>query len=140
MADLLSLFTLAAKLLREAADETMGQHGVRVGQHIVLSALWQQDGLTPGEVARRLGTSTPTVVNTATRMEQVGLLARRPDPADARLVRLYLTPRGRAAREPVREARAALERYATATLSTAELDHLCSALTKIITQLRDRPA
>jgi DNA-binding MarR family transcriptional regulator len=140
MADLLSLFTLAAKLLREAADEAMVQHGVRVGQHIVLSALWQQDGLTPSEVARRLGTSTPTVVNTATRMEEAGLLARRPDPADARLVRLYLTPRGRAAREPVREARAALERYATATLSPDELDQLRCALTKIITQLQDRPA
>ena len=33
----------------------MSRHGVRVGQHIVLSVLWEQDGLTPGEVARRLG-------------------------------------------------------------------------------------
>jgi hypothetical protein len=35
--------------------------------------------------------------------------------------------------------RAALEGHATATLSPAGLDHLCSALTKIITQLHDRP-
>lgn len=140
MADLLALFTQAAKLLREAADEAMGGHGVRVGQHIVLSALWQQDGLTPGEIALRLETATPTIVNTATRMEQAGLVTRRPDPADARLVRLYLTPRGRAAREPVRAARAALEQHATATLSPPELDHLRSALTKIITQLHDGPA
>jgi MarR family transcriptional regulator for hemolysin len=45
----------------------MSRHGVRVGQHIVLSVLWEQDGLTPGEVARRLGAATPTIVNTATR-------------------------------------------------------------------------
>jgi hypothetical protein len=51
--------------------------------------------------------------------------------AAARLVRLYLTERGRAAREPVREARAALERHATATL-TAEREHLTSAPTKIV--------
>src|SRR5215472_9601236 len=140
MTDLLALFTQAAKLLREAADETMSRHGVRVGQHIVLTVLWEQDGLTPGEVARRLGTATPTIVNTATRMEEDGLVARRPDPADARLVRLYLTPRGRAAREPVRADRVALERHATATLTAAELDHLRSALTKIIARLRDRPA
>lgn len=140
MADLLTLFTRAGKLLREAVDEAMGQHGVRVGQHIVLSALWEQDGLTPGEVARRLGSATPTIVNTATRMEEAGLVTRRPDPADARLVRLYLTPQGRAAREPVREARAALERHAVATLSPEELDHLRSALTKIIAQFQDDPA
>lgn len=140
MADLLALFTQAAKLLREAADEAMSRHGVRVGQHIVLSVLWEQDGLTPGEIARCLGAATPTIVNTATRMEEAGLIVRRPDPADARLVRLYLTPRALAAREPVRAARAALERRATGTLTAAERDQLGSALTKIIAQLQDRPA
>ncbi len=136
MDDLLARFTQAAKLLREAADEAMSGHGVRVGQHIVLNALWDTDGLTPGEIARRIGAATPTIVNTATRMEEAGLLTRRPDPDDARLVRLYLTPRGRAAREPVREARAALARSATATLTAAERDHLRSALAKIIAQLQ----
>lgn len=137
MADLLALFTQASKLLREAADEAMSRHGVRVGQHIVLTALWDQDGLAPGEIARRLGATTPTIVNTATRMEEAGLVIRRADPSDARLVRLYLTPSGRSAREPVRDARAALERQATATLTAAELDHLRSALIKIITQLKN---
>jgi MarR family transcriptional regulator, organic hydroperoxide resistance regulator len=137
MPDLLSLFTQAGKLLREAADEAMGRHGVRVGQHIVLSALWQQDGLTPGEIARRLDIATPTIVNTATRMEEAGLLVRRPDPADARLVRLYLTGRARSARKSVRAARARLERHATATLTAAERAHLESSLVKIIAQLRD---
>jgi MarR family transcriptional regulator, organic hydroperoxide resistance regulator len=72
-------------------------------------------------------------------MEEAGLVVRRPDPADARLVRLYLTARGRAAREPVREARAALERRATATLTAAEREDLHVALTKIIAELRDGP-
>jgi MarR family transcriptional regulator for hemolysin len=139
MTDLLTLFTWAAKLLREDADEAMSHHGVRVGQHIVLSVLWEKDGLTPGEIARRLQVATPTIVNTATRMEEAGLLVRKPDPADARLVRLHLTPRGRSVRAPVQDARAALEQHATATLTAAELDHLRAALTKIIAQLQDEP-
>jgi MarR family transcriptional regulator, organic hydroperoxide resistance regulator len=138
--DLLGLFTQAAKLLREAADETMNRHGVRVGQHVVLSVLWEQDGLTPGEIARRLGVATPTIVNTATRMEEAGLVVRRPDPADARLVRLHLTARGRAVREPVRAARAVLEREATATLTGAEREHLRSALVKVIASLQGGPS
>jgi len=135
--DLLTLFTRAAKLLREAVDEAMSGHGVRVGQHIVLTVLWEHDGLAPGEIARRLGVATATIVNTATRMAEAGLIARRPDPADARLVRLYLTDRGRSAREPVRAARAALEQHATAALTAAERDHLRSALAKIIAQFQD---
>jgi MarR family transcriptional regulator for hemolysin len=138
MADLLALFTQAAKLLREAADEAMSVHGVRVGQHIVLTVLWEQDGLTPGEIARRIGAATPTVVNTASRMEEAGLVVRKPDPADARLVRLYLTPAAKSVREAVRDARAELERRVTATLTGVELDHLCSSLTKIIAQLQDQ--
>jgi MarR family transcriptional regulator, organic hydroperoxide resistance regulator len=140
MADLLALFTQAAKLLREASDEAMSRHGVRVGQHIVLSVLWEQDGLSPGTIAQRLGTSTPTIVNTATRMEEAGLVVRRPDAADARLVRLYLTERGRAVREPVCEARAALQRRVTAHLTADEEQHLRSALTKIVAELRDGAA
>jgi DNA-binding MarR family transcriptional regulator len=70
-------------------------------------------------------------------MEQAGLVARRPDPEDARLVRLHLTPHGRAVRRSVRAARASLEQHATATLTPAERDHLRTALTKIIAQLRD---
>jgi DNA-binding MarR family transcriptional regulator len=136
IADLLALFTQAAKLLREESDAVMARHGVRVGQHIVLAQLWSQDGLTPGELARRLGTATPTIVNTATRMEDSGLVLRRPDPDDARLVRLYLTERGRAARGPVRAARAALQRRVTALLTDEEQRALESALQKIIDELR----
>jgi MarR family transcriptional regulator for hemolysin len=139
MADLLALFTQAAKLLREAADDAMSRHGVRVGQHIVLTVLWEQDALAPGEIARRLAVATPTIVNTATRMEDAGLIVRQPDPADARLVRLHLTPRGRAVRTAVRGARTALEQRATATLTAAEAKHLHSSLTKIIAQLGHEP-
>lgn len=134
MTDLLALFTQAAKLLREAADDAMSPHDVRVGQHIVLRELWEQDGLTPGEIARLIGAATPTVVNTATRMAEAGLVTRRLDPADARLVRLHLTPAGEAAREPVLEARAGLEQRVAATLTAAELETLRSALIKIIAQ------
>ena len=42
-------------------------------------------------------------------------------------------------REPVREARAALDRQATASLTAVEQEHLRSALAKIIAQLRDGP-
>jgi len=51
--------------------------------------------LTPGELAQRIGVETPTVTRAAQRMEATGLVRRIPDPDDARLVRVYLTERGR---------------------------------------------
>lgn len=135
MSELLRLFTRASKLMRAAADDAMSPHGVRVGQNLLLEVLWEDDGLTPGELAGRLRLTTPTVVNAATRMETAGLVTRRRDEADARLVRLYLTERGKAAQEPVQRARAELERRATADLTAEEREHVESALHKIIREL-----
>src|ERR1700742_289922 len=111
MNELLTLFTRASKLLRTAADDAMSVHGVRVGQNIILEALWADDGLTPGQIAQRVGLATPTVVNTVTRMEQAGLVVRRSDPQDARLVRIQLTDRGRALRDVIGAARDELARH-----------------------------
>lgn len=135
MTEVLRLLTRAQKLLRAAADEAMSHHGVRVGQNLVLEVLWETDGLTPGELAARLQVTTPTVVNTATRMEAAGLLVRRRDPADGRLVRLHLTPKARAAEQPIAEARRLLAEHATATLTDEERRHLNSALKKIIERM-----
>jgi MarR family transcriptional regulator, organic hydroperoxide resistance regulator len=137
MSEFLTLFTRASKLMRGAADEAMSRHGVRVGQNMVLEVLWDTDGLTPGELAERLHVSTPTVVKSATRMEATGLVARRRDETDRRLVRLYLTDRGRSVQTDIEAARDELERRATATLTDPELRHLISALRKIIAEMAD---
>ena len=137
MNELLALFTRSSKLARTAADEAMSRHGVRVGQNLLLEVLWETDGLTPGELASRLQVATPTVVKSANRMATAGLLVRRPDPADARLVRLYLTDQARSVRRVIEQERDELEQRMTATLTSTEREHLRSALTKIIAQLAD---
>jgi MarR family transcriptional regulator, organic hydroperoxide resistance regulator len=134
MNEFLSLFTRASKLMRVAADEAMSRHGVRVGQNLVLEVLWETDGLTPGELASRLKLATPTVVKSASRMQSAGLLTRRRDQSDRRLVRLYLTDRARGIRTEIERERDELERHATATLTNEELACLMTALAKIIGQ------
>jgi DNA-binding MarR family transcriptional regulator len=133
--DVIRLLTRAQKLLRTATDDAMRPHGVRIGQNLLLEVLWQDDGLTPGELAARMGVTTPTVVNTAARMEAAGLLDRRPDDRDGRLVRLYLTPSARAAQQPIEDARRRIADHALATLTPTELRHLTSALEKIVKQM-----
>ena len=136
MTDVIRLLTRAQKLLRAAADEAMSAHGVRIGQNLVLEVLWDRDGLSPGELAAKLQVSTPTVVNTATRMVKDGLIERRADPADGRLVRLYLTAKGSGAREPIEAARRLLAERALATLGDEEREVLAGALQKIIDQMQ----
>jgi MarR family transcriptional regulator, organic hydroperoxide resistance regulator len=133
--DFIPLFTRAAKLMRGAADVGMSRHGVRVGQNLVIDVLMVDDGLTPGELAERLHVTTPTIVKMATRMEAAGLVTRRRDERDARLVRLYLTDRARSLHALVEAELKRLQERATAGLTADERRHLESALTKVIRNL-----
>ncbi|MEV4266360.1 MarR family transcriptional regulator [Kribbella sp. NPDC049584] len=131
MPEFLELHSKTSKLLRAAADAAVQCHGLRLGQDHLLAALWAQDGRTPGEIAAAVNVTTPAVTKLATRLADSGLLERRPDPHDNRLVRLWLTPAGRALQEPIEAERQALEDRITATLTQAERAHLIKALTKI---------
>jgi MarR family transcriptional regulator, organic hydroperoxide resistance regulator len=131
MPEFLDLHSRTTKVLRALADEAMRRHGLHYGQHHLLGALWEQDGRTPGEVAAKLHVTTPTVVKMADRMTVSGLLVRRRDDRDNRLVRLWLTDAGRALREPVESARRELEAQVTADLTGAELAALMAALAKV---------
>ncbi|HEY1486881.1 MAG TPA: MarR family transcriptional regulator [Micromonosporaceae bacterium] len=135
MDEILGLFPRASKLLRSAADEAMARHGVRIGQNLVIEALSQTDGMTPGDLAARLGVAVPTMVKSTSRMEAAGLLTRRRDEADRRLVRIYLTDQARSVAAAIQQARTEVWQRATATLTPAEHASLTSALKKIIQQL-----
>ncbi len=132
MNEFLTLFTRASKLMRAATDDAMSRHGVRVGQNVALEVLWETNGLTPGELAERLHVATPTVVKSATRMARSGLITRRRDAGDARLVRIYLTDQALSVRKAVEDSRDQLERRATASLTEDERACLMKALKKII--------
>jgi DNA-binding MarR family transcriptional regulator len=137
VSEFVALFTRAAKLMRASADTAMKRHGVRVGQNLVLEALAEEDGLTPGELAERLHVTTPTIVKMAARMEAAGLVTKRRDAKDARLVRVYLTDRARGLRGPLEEERRRLQERATANLTPEERRHLEHGLATMISNLEE---
>jgi DNA-binding MarR family transcriptional regulator len=96
-------FALAkvCKAHRGNVGELLAEHGLHVGQEMVLIELWESDGLRGGELASRLGVEPPTITKMLKRLEGCGLIERRPDPSDARSFRVYLTALGRDLEGPV---------------------------------------
>ena len=131
MPEFLDLHGRTSKALRALTEAEMRRHGLHFGQDLVLALLWEHDGRTPGEVAAMLHVTTPTIVKMATRMAAAGLLTRRRDDRDNRLVRLWLTDAGLALKEPVRAARQSLEDKVTADLTQAERRLLLDMLATI---------
>ncbi|CAN5545838.1 MarR family transcriptional regulator [soil metagenome] len=64
-------------------------------QYLVLSTLWETDGLSIGTIADRLGLDSSNVTPLVKRMEVAKLVSRQRNPADERQVVVTLTELGR---------------------------------------------
>jgi DNA-binding MarR family transcriptional regulator len=135
--EFLDLHSKTNKALRAVTDAALRRHGLHLGQDHLLAVLWERDGSTPGQVAAAVNVTTAAVTKVATRMAEAGLLVRRRDDRDNRLVRLWLTDSGRALQEPVEAARQSLEDTITADLTEKEREHLLTALAKIYQSATD---
>jgi DNA-binding MarR family transcriptional regulator len=129
--DFQTVFWATKRVMAIASAGAFARHGVHEGQQYVLLCLWAEDGLTPGELAKRLGLATPTVTRATARMEAAGLLRRRPHERDRRLVRLFLTDRGRALEEVIGREMHQLDERALATFDDAERAALVRSLNDI---------
>ncbi|MEV4111622.1 MarR family winged helix-turn-helix transcriptional regulator [Nonomuraea sp. NPDC049695] len=137
MPEFLDLHSKTSKALRAAAEAAMQRHGLHLGQNHLLAVLWERDGSTPGEIAAAVNVTTPAVVKMAGRMAEAGLITRRRDDRDNRLVRLWLTDAGRALQEPIETERRLIEDKVTENLTETERRHLMTALAKIYRSASD---
>ncbi len=91
---------MLAHTQRQRAEEALSKLGLHAGQEQILFLLWEQDGLTPTQLAARFSLGLATIVKTVQRMERAGILVRHSDPADRRAWRVYLTEHGRSLYKP----------------------------------------
>lgn len=73
--------------------------GLTAAQSGVLFFLGEQDGALIGEAADALDLAPSAMTGLVDRMARAELVERRADPKDGRAMRLYLTDKGRAARQ-----------------------------------------
>ena len=99
------LLAKASQRWNEHLEEGFAEEGfreVRASYGSVLIPLFEEDGLRMGEVARRARLSKQTMTTMVRLCERDGLVERRPDPADRRAARVFLTAKARRF-EPVAE-------------------------------------
>lgn len=77
----------------------LDEFGLTYPQYLVLSTLWEQDGLLVSAIADRLALESSTITPLVKRMESAGLLTRERNPMDERQVIVSLTEEGRSLNE-----------------------------------------
>lgn len=77
-------------------DHLEGKETISPARMAILDAIAGMHGCGVGDIAKDLGLTPPTVSVGVHRLEESGLVERKPDPQDGRSIRLFLTRRGQA--------------------------------------------
>lgn len=115
-------------------------HGLSANDVTLLRAVVASGPLRLSELATAQGVDKSTITSQVRRLEDRGLIARRPDPADGRAVLLVATSRGQRVRDAMNAAGAQLFEEMLAGWPDEERELLASMLARFSRELATRPA
>jgi len=132
------LIKRAQAALHVCLEEIVSAHGLGIAQFLVLSLLAETPGLANADLARRAFVTPQSMNEVLKRLESTGLVERRQNPANARILNAYLTRTGTgkwsAASSQVQE----LEARLLSGLTSDERQTLNRALLTIIDNVTPR--
>jgi len=123
---------VAGRLVRTMADANLDAQAGGAPALGALLRLADEDGISQAELARRQRVESPSMCRMVDRLEREGLVSRERDLADRRVIRVRITPAGRAAAAAGREAVAELEERAFGVLTPEEQRTLSDLLGRLL--------
>lgn len=118
-----------SRLLRERNVE------INSAQGRVLFALWREDGVQIGELARRTALGKSALTSMLDRLEAQGYVERARDPRDRRAIRIVRTDKDRAMETAYRGVSDEMNAIYYAGFSAAEIERFEGALARILANL-----
>lgn len=133
-----TMLAQVSRLMRRSFDERARGIGVTRPQWAVISLLHLNAGINQGGLAELLEVEPITLGRMVDRLQDAGFVERRPDPADRRAWRLFLTEKGEGLLDKLRPF--AQETYAVALEGIApdEVEEFMTLLRRIRTNLSRR--
>lgn len=126
---------LLAKCLQRAhavSRPVLEPLGITPQQMVLMLALLEADGLAQAEIAERLGVDRTTTMQMIDRLERNGIVARRRDPQDRRVQRVYLTERALEHTAAIAPRLSALRQQFLEPLDVSEREELVRLLRKLL--------
>jgi DNA-binding MarR family transcriptional regulator len=95
-------------------------YGLTPIQNLILEALREEDGLSAGDIGKRLVLDNATLSGVLERLAERGWIEKQTDPNDKRLLRIYLTNKAKALQSELGEERDNANEEILRTLSVEE--------------------
>ena len=131
---LMPLLGLAFWRMKQAFEREVG---LSAATWFLLTMLIDEDGISQGEVSHRFEVDPSRITRLAQRLEKEGLLCRKRDPEDNRVVRLHATEEGRHLIESRQERREGFEDGIRRELGQEELAEFRRVLGVVARLMKD---
>ncbi|WP_433594150.1 MarR family winged helix-turn-helix transcriptional regulator [Nocardia sp. CA-145437] len=135
--DLAAMIVPLGRALMAAEQPVLAGHGLTMWAYVVLLHLDEGPARGQGVLAQEIGADKTRIIAVLDDLQERGLIARRPDPADRRARLLALTPEGRRLRDAAQTEIQAREDRLLAKLPAADRRGFLNALTTLAALPRD---
>jgi MarR family transcriptional regulator for hemolysin len=89
------LLFLAHRSVHDELDRRLSEHGASLWNWVLLKEAANAEGASQRQLAQHMRIEPPTLVRHLDKLAEQGLVERRPDPDDRRVVRVVVTAAGR---------------------------------------------
>jgi len=107
--------------------------GLTIIEWYILRALYERDGQHASELARAVGRAATSFTPNLDKLQDKGLIERRPDPSDRRAVHIYLTETAQRYRKEIMESAERIDSQLNAIFSDGELQLFHAILARLQT-------
>jgi len=128
-----------AKVFETAFDQALRKKtDITVAQSRIIGTLaLVKNGITQKEIANRIGIEAPTIVPIIDKLQEQGIVLRKPDPNDRRNNLIFLTAKAEAKWESIIECALWLERISRKGISEEDLEITKNTLCKLAQNITD---
>ncbi len=122
--------------LKNKLFQRFSEYDITPEQWSVLKCLWEQEGITPKELADRTFKDKPTTNRILEKLQAKELIVRKPHPEDKRAFQVFLTDRGWALKDELIPKARELFEEATTGIEKAKIMEMKELLNKIYDNLK----
>lgn len=124
-------------IIRKKGREILKDFNITIPQFTALQILINNDQMTIGELSQKMALACSTITDLIDRMERNGLVVRKKDEKDKRIVRIQVLPKGHEIVEKVLEKRINFLNSKMRELTESEKESLNQALKRLYDAMQE---
>ena len=128
---------VAARSMKHALEIKLSEYGITSSQYAVLELLWKSNGISLSDLGKALYFDNPTITGIINRMARAKLVRRTRNRNDRRVIKVYLTPKGRELQSILPKLADAVNKQAVENFQNDEKDAILDLATRIHNNIKN---